>query len=139
MIAGFFFGAALLFAPIEMQWEIRKVGRRTKAARGRIVDAVLLHNSSGSDRTFGTGTWHAVVAFEARGRTVQFVSSIGKSWQRPHVGGSVSLHYDPAEPENAEVDAMNWHALLRWMQVVTGLAGIVLLGWAFWALRHSGH
>jgi hypothetical protein len=135
LIAGFFFGATLLYAPIELQAQIRKVARRTKAARGRIVDATLHHTTSESGSATSPGTWHAVVAFEVHGRTVQFVSGIGKSWQRPHVGSTVSLHYDPAEPQNAEVDGVDWHVLTRGMQVVTGLAGLCILGWAFWTLR----
>lgn len=66
--------------------------------------------------------YYPVVDFTAGGSQVEVASSTGSRPASNHVGDSVTVFYNPADPHDAEVDA----STSRWLPI-----GMMIFGWIF--------
>lgn len=112
--------------------------RRETAATGTVADVVKRVFKPGS-----AGVYCPVVDFStATGQVVRFQSDVGTMPASHHVGQSVAVRYDPADPEKATLDSTTANWLGPGIMIVMGLVFLamglvlVLIGIVVLAGRH---
>lgn len=100
-----FFGLAMLYAPVEIGRDFRRMKSRTATTQGIVVGHVAEQTShwSGSASSRHTRTHHARIVFEVEGKAFECTSSVGASWIIHTDGELVDVCYDPNDPSNADV------------------------------------
>jgi hypothetical protein len=64
---------------------------------------------------------------------VTCVDSCGTSWSRPTLGATVTVRYDPRDPDNADADRGQRPVLGQTLAIASGCAGLAILaGVVFW-------
>jgi hypothetical protein len=112
--------AVLIGGAVSAVTQSRKAARGTPAT-GTVVDLVKEVVSAGS-----SGVYCPIIEFRtALGQAVRFQSDFGTMPASHHVGQSIAVKYDPADPQKAQVDS----ATARWFEPGCMLAmGLLFVG-----------
>ncbi len=74
-------------------------------AEGKVTE-LAMHSRYREFGTSSAGVFHPVVEFQVNGQTYRFESVFGARPAPNKVGDTVKVKYDPANPQNAEVDSV---------------------------------
>ncbi|MGW2094204.1 DUF3592 domain-containing protein [Promicromonospora sukumoe] len=96
-------------------------------ADAKAVDGVVVgldEQYSSTDDGTTRSTYHAEVAYEVGGQERGFTDRTGTNPPRYAVGERVTVLYDPADPDDARLDA----AYGYWLETIFGLVALALAG-----------
>jgi hypothetical protein len=97
-------GAVFIAIGVGMRWQSHRFAHSAARAQGEVIDLVQRWGRYATD-TLQSSRLHPVVRYRtASGQVVQFESALGTQpslWRR---GQTVTVLYDPAHPERAEID-----------------------------------
>jgi hypothetical protein len=96
-------GVILLLNPLFNLKKYRRYKRRTAITTGTVLGQEEQRSQPGTFQTSHVRTDHAIVEYMVNGNPYQCVSESGATWTTFKTGTSVSVCYDPDDPENADI------------------------------------
>lgn len=132
-LVGFFFLCYPVYANIHAS---RLARRRTGRCRGTVVDETLRHGGHGPglSTSHHVPTRHPVAVYEVEGQTFRLVSETGASWQTLRRGQTVNIRYNPANPEDADIDDIALQSVEHLLLFFFPLLGAGLFFWNLFKL-----
>ncbi|MEP6913364.1 MAG: DUF3592 domain-containing protein [bacterium] len=119
-------GLAVLIAGVIAAFKQSRKSARGAKATGTVVNLVSRVFNPGS-----AGVYCPVVEFTtATGQPVRFESQFGTMPASHHVGQTVAVRYEPAEPQKAEVDSATANWFVPGCTIAMGL-GFLLMALVF--------
>jgi len=119
-------GLAVLVAGVVAAVKQSRKSASGKKATGTVVNLVTRVFNAGS-----AGVYCPVVDFtSATGHPVRFESQFGTMPASHHVGQTVAVRYDPADPQKAEVDSATANWFVPGCTIAMGL-GFLLMALVF--------
>ncbi len=126
LLLGVLFGAVSYGMGVSQR---RKKERCTFLTRGTVSDVRQETSRWTGDDTVSV-SWYAFFTYEVGGQTITRRSSLGHAKKPFETGQSVTVHYNPAKPEEFYVEEEDMRPLLKLFWLVSGillLVGVLLL------------
>lgn len=130
------FGFVLIINPLFNLKKYKRYKRRTAVTAGKVIGQKEQRSQPGNFQSSHFRTDHATVGYVVNGKSYTCVSESGATWTMNKTGSTVSVCYDPHQPENADIlKSHDSTMLITSLMVKAGpVIGVVLILVILWRM-----